>query len=196
MKRTLVTFCIVFGLLTSTAQAAKFKDGLELITKTRYFELYGEKKLNLEFLLNQLNFAYFLSLDAYYVEEIKSTEDLLARTIDAIFLEINDSLGLTVDNYFGTIRFMKDHDQLKEVFYSIFRAEFKERAFYFYEGDTIYISLPDMTLGMLGHEMAHAIISHYFVVPPPKKLQEVLSGYVEFKLRKATNDLPESSSSP
>ncbi len=38
---------------------------------------------------------------------------------------------------------------------------------------------------LLGHEMGHVIISHYFVVPPSYRIQEVLTGYVEFQLRKS-----------
>jgi len=37
----------------------------------------------------------------------------------------------------------------------------------------------------LGHEIGHAVISNYFVVQPPIRIQEVLAGYVEYQLRKA-----------
>ena len=36
----------------------------------------------------------------------------------------------------------------------------------------------------IAHEIAHAIINHYFVVPPSVKMQEILSGYVEYSLNK------------
>jgi hypothetical protein len=58
------------------------------------------------------------------------------------------------------------------------------------EGNTIYVSLKDVSLGMLAHEVAHAIISSYFVVAPPEKVQEVLAGYVEYSIRKKLGDLP------
>jgi hypothetical protein len=57
-------------------------------------------------------------------------------------------------------------------------------SFYFHEEKTIYISTEDLDLGMLAHEIAHAIISHYFVVPPSERVQEVLSGYVDFHFKK------------
>jgi len=63
--------------------------------------------------------------------------------------------------------------------------DFRERSFYVFDSNTIFISYQDLTLGMLGHEIAHAVISGYFVVPPPDKVQEVLAGYVEYSLRKA-----------
>ncbi len=189
MRRLFYLVAALVFMSAAPVEAGRFEGDGALVTKSQYFELYAPDDFSMEHLLNELKFEYFLSLDAYFVGEIRDLNDLLCRTIDAIFLEINDSLGLSVENYSGTIRFLKDHNELNRVFQDIFKVDFNERAFYFYEGNTIYISLEDITLGMLGHEMAHAIISHYFVVPPPKKLQEVLSGYVEFKLRKATNDL-------
>ena len=39
-------------------------------------------------------------------------------------------------------------------------------------------------LKVLGHEIGHAVISHYFVVLPSVKVQEVLAVYVEYQLRK------------
>ena len=65
-----------------------------------------------------------------------------------------------------------------------FSHVYENEKFYFHDDKTIYISTEDLTLGMLGHEMAHAIISHYFVVPPPTKVQEVLSGYVDYSFQK------------
>jgi hypothetical protein len=37
---------------------------------------------------------------------------------------------------------------------------------------------------MIGHEMSHAIISRYFGIPAPVKVQEVSSMYVEYNLKK------------
>jgi hypothetical protein len=55
--------------------------------------------------------------------------------------------------------------------------------------NTIYLSFNEMTLGIISHEMAHAIISNYFVTPPSPKIQEILSGYVEYSIRKKAGDL-------
>ena len=37
--------------------------------------------------------------------------------------------------------------------------------------------------GILMHEMSHAIISRFFPVPAPVKVQEVLAMYVEYNLQ-------------
>ena len=50
--------------------------------------------------------------------------------------------------------------------------------------NTIYITAENFKKAVLGHEVAHAVISHYFVVQPSMKVQEVLAGYIEYQLRK------------
>lgn len=52
-------------------------------------------------------------------------------------------------------------------------------AFYNHKTRTIYISVQDITDGILAHEIAHAVINLYFGVPPPRKMQEVLAQYVD-----------------
>lgn len=71
-----------------------------------------------------------------------------------------------------------------------YNIDFSGRSMYQSEKGIIYVSLTDMTAGMLGYEIAHAIISHYFVVPPPARVQDVLCGYVEYSLQKSHSSLP------
>lgn len=52
-------------------------------------------------------------------------------------------------------------------------------AFYAKKGNTIYLQTQRLSTGMLAHEMAHAVLLHYFRVPPPLKIQEMLAIYVD-----------------
>jgi len=36
---------------------------------------------------------------------------------------------------------------------------------------------------ILAHEMGHCIIDHYFVILPPRKIQEMLAVYVDIHLQ-------------
>jgi len=58
-------------------------------------------------------------------------------------------------------------------------------SFYVNDISAIYISGENFRREILGHEIAHAIINHYFVVSPPIKVQEILAKYIEYQLRKA-----------
>jgi hypothetical protein len=52
-------------------------------------------------------------------------------------------------------------------------------AFYDNNSRSIRISVDYSTDGVLAHELAHAVISLYFPAPPPSKVQEILTQYVD-----------------
>ncbi|MCK5581500.1 MAG: hypothetical protein KAJ18_09545 [Candidatus Omnitrophica bacterium] len=188
MKKIFFTFFIVSVVLTVSPSCAQEGD-LQLIGESQYFSIYGYKDLDIRELLFKLNFNHFLQVDSFLEEGGQGPENILAKTMDALYLEISDILGIHIYSFRGNIKFYPDQASLNKVFRNFFEKDFHERSFYLHEKKTIYVSFADLTLGMLGHEAAHAIISHYFVVPPPEKVQEVLSGYVEFSLRKLTGSL-------
>ena len=72
----------------------------------------------------------------------------------------------------------------------LFGQEVQPGGFYVSSIDTLYVDAEYVNIHILGHELSHAIQVHYFVVPPPAKIQEILAGYVEYQFRKYTNTLP------
>ncbi len=158
------------------------------IFESRYFTIKAFEGLNVTELLKKLNYDYFLQVDTFLKDTpaVAAPDVLLARNIDAIYAEVQTVLGLEVSAFHGTILICPDQLSVQEEFRKIYGMDFQERSFYVFDLNTIFISYQDLTLGMLGHEIAHAVISGYFVVPPPTKVQEVLAGYVEYSLRKAT----------
>jgi len=52
-------------------------------------------------------------------------------------------------------------------------------AFYDYKTKSIHISVEYATDGVLAHEAAHAVINQHFNPPPPSKVQEILTQYVD-----------------
>ena len=99
---------------------------------------------------------------------------------------------LPVDIHFrGTIKVSRDETELADIYLRLYGTERRsEKAFYIYELNTLYVTEQDFTKEILGHEMGHAIISNFFVVPAPEKVQEVLAGYIEYQLRKHTLPVP------
>src|SRR3989338_5912984 len=84
------------------------------------------------------------------------------------------------------IKLCRDDAQLNSIYNNLFKASLGgRRSFYVFSFNTIYISIEGFSKEIIGHEMAHAIICHYFAVPPPVKIQEVLAMYVEHNLRRA-----------
>jgi len=162
----------------------------QLIVESKYFSVYGERDMDAYALLTKLNFEYLLFGQPAAGTPGDDLKTILADSIDGLYTEISDVLDIHVYSFHGTIRLMPDQASLSAMFKQIFNTDFNERAIYYHEKSTIYVSYPDISISVLGHEMAHAIMSHFFVVPPPSRIQEVLAGFVEYNLRKKRGDLP------
>ena len=109
----------------------------------------------------------------------------LADLIDALFLWSCNVLDMQLYSYRGNVKVVRDEAALADIYQKIYGTEHKgEKAFYIYEANTVYVAAPNFTKEIVGHEVAHTIISNYFVVQPPGKVQEVLAGYIEYQLRK------------
>ncbi len=52
-------------------------------------------------------------------------------------------------------------------------------AFYNHKTESVTVYADRVTDGVLAHEIAHAVINSYFDVPPPEKIQEILTHYVD-----------------
>lgn len=150
-----------------------------------HFTIYYSPRLDIIALAQQLNIS---SADRILVgksSESPSSETGLAEMVDILFSRACDILDMHLYSFKGNIKICQDYDQLNRVYTGLFNEDLKGMlSFYVYSLNTIYISAESFKRGMLGHEIAHAIISHYFVVEAPIKIQEVLAGYVEYQLRK------------
>ncbi|MCD6134581.1 MAG: hypothetical protein J7J25_03575 [Candidatus Omnitrophica bacterium] len=137
----------------------------------------------------KINANYLLQRDIEYSPA--TPDSIIAKSLDALYLDVSDILDIHIYSYHGKIVVYPTRQALKEDVFRNFEGQKPDLpSLYIHSTDTIFISLADMTMPMLAHEMAHAIMSHYFVVPPPAKIQEVLAGYVEYSIRKSTGTLP------
>lgn len=153
-----------------------------LLSHGNYFSIYAYSGIDSQQLLEKINFSAFSQGYNLKMQD-DSIRDILAKTFDAVYLEVSNALGINVYSFEGDIKIFPDQQSLNEEFFAIFGRDFSERAFYVHEKSTLYFSFEDLTLGVLVHEMAHMIMSNYFVVPPSEKLQEILSGYAEYHFR-------------
>lgn len=102
----------------------------------------------------------------------------IAGKIDALFMRVQEILDMRRKMARVTIKIYPDSATLQEVYQRLFPGENPMRAWYLFEKNTIYVSVADLHEGMLAHEMAHAIIDHFFAVRPPSSTAEILARYV------------------
>ena len=115
----------------------------------------------------------------------------LGELMDALFKWACGVLDMQLYTYKGTVKVVADGESMKGIVRRLFgRDAYSEKGFYVFDNNTLYIAVGDFTKEIMGHEMAHAVISNFFVVQPPEKVQEVLAGYIEYQIRKGSVSRP------
>ena len=108
--------------------------------------------------------------------------DNVSKKVDAIFEKAQHLLGMRKRMDKVKIYICDTRKQLNQKYYEFYGRPSRFRAWYVYELNSIYLSLNDLNEGMLGHELAHAIIDHYLQVRPPRASAEILATYVDVHL--------------
>jgi hypothetical protein len=102
--------------------------------------------------------------------------------VDALFERAQEILGMRGKVTKVVINIYANQERLHDAYYSVTRRTCRIRAWYIFRTNTIYINVNDVHEGMLAHEMAHSIIDHYLMVPPPGTTAEILARYVDAHL--------------
>lgn len=175
--------------ISSTIMAFSVEDGFIAAKKIpgKHLTILYESGVDVSALLGQLNIGPSDRLLAGKTAKTKfSPEQELAEMVDTLFIRVCDILDMRLYNKFeGTIKICRNNEKLHQIYFDLFSDDLNcSFPFYVYGFNTIYISAENFTGVIIGHEIAHAVISHYFVVLPSVKIQEVLAGYVEYQLRK------------
>jgi hypothetical protein len=178
----IILIVVYFSLTFSLAYAVDDGFGTAKKIEGQHFIIFYAPQLDPYQLLEKLNIG---ATDLMLIEGPSVKGNNLAVALDVLYNIVMKALDMNLYSLQGNIKVCSDRNHLNNVYESIFGRKLKASSFYINEYDTIYISADDFTKEILGHEIAHMIIAHYFVVPPPQKVAEILSGYVEYQLRKS-----------
>ncbi len=152
-----------------------------------HFAVYYKPDVDLVGLVSQLDISKTDQLLANQPIDSSSLHGELASRIDVLFSRASDVLDMHIYSLKADIKVFATQQQLTDFYNKLFNTRLPCTGFAFYVHDfkSIYISAENFRREVLGHEMGHAVMSHYFVVQPSIKIQEVLAGYVEYQLRKS-----------
>lgn len=156
-------------------------------TEGKYTETFYLPEINTVDLIQKLNMRPSDKvLAGMPLERKRSDETELAAILDTLFIQVSDILDMHLYNLKVIIKICRSPEELSGIYKNMFMADLGgQKSFYVYYTNTVYVSEEGFKREIIGHEMAHSVISHYFVVPPPIKIQEVLAMYVEYNLRRA-----------
>src|SRR3989338_1238086 len=142
----------------------------------RYLTIYCRPDANLNRMERQLRRRTFFFGRRPHESELP-IEDRIAYRIEFLFNRVKDILDMRPRIEKINIRIFGDRGELNDVYFKIFGAKEDIKSFYVHKYRTIYISERDISDSIVAHEMAHAVVDHYFEVIPPQKVSEVLASY-------------------
>lgn len=188
VRRYLIILKVAIVLLwVSSGRANAFDDGFVSAQKIQgaHFTIYCAPGVSIPVLIEQLGVGAtdaLLAGKGAGVTEYAAQD--FAQTMDTFFIRICDILDMRLYGFQGNIKVCNDQAELEKIYLDLREGNLDPgvHSFYSHSLNTIYVSVAGVTRSILGHEIAHAVISNYFVVPPSVRVQEVLAGYVEYQL--------------
>lgn len=141
--------------------------------------VYGKEEL-----LREFNKEVSLGSLSFLVRGKKSgtVEDEVINKIDAVIEKVEAVLEMFPKDLKLTVMLLASQKEVQRIYSEKYGISVDYIAFYSRRYETIYISVDDAHIGVLAHEISHAIMDHYFGVPPPAKINEVLGQFVEIHL--------------
>jgi hypothetical protein len=174
-----LSFCLTIFVCVILTISVSVSSGYEL--KTQYATVVYEKEEQ----LRTFNREVSLGSLSYLLRNRKSitVEDEVRNKLDVII----DKVQTILDMYPGGLNFriilLSTDAEVRKAYRDRYGSSVDYIAFYAPRDKTVFISVADIRLGVLAHELAHVVINHYFLNSPPRKINEVLAQFVETHLK-------------
>jgi hypothetical protein len=149
--------------------------------KSRYVTLHYSSQELLSDFNDQIELGNKLSAFARKTPVVTVEDEVLAK-IDMIVEKAETVLEMFPDRLHIHIVLLAEADDVAEVFKEKYGKDVDHIAFYSLSEDAIYISVDDVELRVLAHEIGHAIVDHYFKVRPPYNVHELMAQFVEKRI--------------
>lgn len=177
-------FLLIVASVFITIGPAYSQDEERSVFSTRFCTVFYEKDVNLETINRRINFRFsdLYNPAGFREDGILPTEDILSDKFDAVFSRVEEILDMYPPRIHVAINIYKTRDALDNAYEEIFNAKNTAPSFYVYKTNTIYTTERTISANILAHEMAHCIIDRYFVILPPRKIQEMLAAYADVHL--------------
>ncbi len=169
----LILLCLILILQASLSYGYEIESQYTTI-------IYEEEEL-----LREFNKEVYLGRFFFFKKKRKNVDltDEVKNNVDKIVERVKNVLSMYPKKLKFKIVLLSSDKDVQRTFKMAYGRNVDFIAFYSPREKTIYVSVDDMRLGVLAHEISHAVIDHYFVVPPPLKIHELLAQYVETHYR-------------
>jgi len=190
LRKTLFLFFLISFFLSLPCPAPAYSqdepaEGGWNTFSSRFCTVFYQHGVDLRIVDRRINlrFADFYEPGDVRKKEGLSTEEILAEKLDAIFNRVEEILDMFPSRVHVTINIYRERPELDKAYEDIFNEKNTAGSFYIYKTNIIYTTQKGISESILAHEMAHCIIDHYFVILPPRKIQEMLAMYADVHLK-------------
>ncbi len=174
-KTAMIAILACFLAILSTVRSAYAQ---EIITRTCRIQFAGDDELrqfNKRVKMGTFSFGFGNQTRVTVEEDVKRKVNLTIARVQEI-LEMFPR-GLKFD-----IVLLPSEEDVQRIYREQYNLEVNFIAFYSPKTNTAYFSTRDVSLTVFAHELAHAVINHYFDNAPPVKIHELLAQYVESQM--------------
>ncbi|BDD87644.1 hypothetical protein [Desulfofustis limnaeus] len=105
-------------------------------------------------------------------------EEVLAK-LDIIIEKVEVVLDMFPNNLAISFHILPDRRAVSSVYRQKYNKQVDYLAYYSLSEDTVYFSAYDATIRVVAHEIAHAVIDHFFQVRPPYNMHELMAQFAE-----------------
>jgi hypothetical protein len=105
-------------------------------------------------------------------------DEALAK-IDIIIEKVEVVLEMFPNYYHVNVVLLPDDDNVARMYKSKYGKRVDHIAYYSLSEKTIYISVDDIRLKVVAHEIGHSVVDHYFKVRPPYTIHELMAQFAE-----------------
>lgn len=167
----LLALFMLTGLVPHAAHAAGQAEG-------RYVTLHYTSREHLKSFNEKLDLGRKLS-GQVGEKNIVTIEDEVLAKLDTVMEKVEVVLDMFPADLRINVVLLEAEDDVSQVFAQKYGKQANHIAYYSLSEDTIYISVEDTRLAVIAHEMAHAIVDHYFTERPPYNIHELMAQFAE-----------------
>ncbi len=172
--------------------AVEVQDGFNTARKmqSKYFTIYVESGVDLQNVTMAISVPP--SIKAIIRKPTSEFKEFnITNQFDLLFLAISEIMDIRLKTFDCKIKICRDFSSMSSIISKLYGQKMPKTAGVYVAGmNTMYVDGEKVDINVIAHEMSHAIQCRYFVVPPSERIQEVLSGFVEYQIRKYSNTLP------
>ena len=172
MSRSFVRIALLCLFLLSLALPA-------LAGSSRYVTLKHSGDANL---VRKFNSEVILNRKLrYYLDRKKAVtvEDEVLAKLDIIIERVQTVLDMFPSSLHITVVLLPTARDVAAVYRQKYGKNANHIAYYSLKENTIYVSVANASLRVISHEIAHAVVDHYFDVRPPYNMHELMAQFAE-----------------